>query len=104
MKQFVRDILHKEAANNFMVFKTEGRRIAMREQIETDIEQFLKNVASLRKHYGLSKKRMAQILGIGIGSYNKLEQGIFPGRLTVDVIFNMTKYFKITANLFRKLP
>ena len=77
----------------------------MKEQIETDIEQFLENIASLRKHYGLSKKRMAQILGIGIGSYNKLEQGIFPERLTVDVIFNMTKYFKITpANLFRKLP
>ncbi len=79
--------------------------IAMREQKETEIEQFLENIISLRKHYGLSKKRMAQILGIGMGSYNKIEQGIFPKRLTTDVIFNITKHFKIPpAALFRKLP
>lgn len=77
----------------------------MREQKETEIEQFLKNIIFLRKHYGLSKKRMAQILGIGMGSYNKIEQGIFPKRLTTDVIFNITKYFKIPpAALFQKLP
>ena len=79
--------------------------IATREQKETEIEQFLENIISLRKHYGLSKKRMAQILGIGMGNYNKIEQGIFPKRLTTDVIFNITKYLKIPpAALFRKLP
>lgn len=77
----------------------------MREQIETEIEQFLKNVAYLRKCHNLSKKEMARILGIGTESYNKLEQGIFPERLTVEVIFNITDYFKIPpACLFRKLP
>ena len=77
----------------------------MREQKETEIEQFPKNIIYLRKHYGLSQKRMAQILGIGLGSYNKIEQGIFPKRLATDVIFNITKYFKIPpVTLFRKLP
>ncbi len=77
----------------------------MREQIETEIKQFLVNVAHLRKCHNLSKQEMAQILGIGIGSYNKLEQGIFPERLTVEIIFNMTEYFKISpARLFQKLP
>ena len=76
----------------------------MREQLEADIEQFLKNIVYLRKCHNLSKNKMAQILGIGIGSYNKLEQGIFPERLTVEVIFNMTDYFKIPpARLFQKL-
>ncbi len=76
----------------------------MQEQIQTEIKQFLVNVAYLRKRHNLSKKEMAQILGIGIGSYNKLEQGILPERLSVDVIFNITDYFKIPpANLFQKL-
>lgn len=77
----------------------------MREQLDTEIKQFLLNIAYLRKCHNLSKKEMARILGIGIGSYNKIEQGKLPKRLTTDVIFNITDYFKIPpARLFRKLP
>lgn len=76
----------------------------MREQLEADIKQFLENIVYLRKYHNLSKKKMAQILGIGIGSYNKIEQGELPERLNVDVIFNITEYFKIPpARLFQKL-
>ena len=77
----------------------------MREQVDTEIEQFLLNIVYLRKCHNLSKKAMARILGIGIGSYNKIEQGVLPKRLTTDAIFNITDYFKIPpACLFRKLP
>ena len=77
----------------------------MQDQLSTEIKQFLLNIVYLRKCHNLSKKEMAQILGIGMGSYNKIEQGIFPKRLTTDAIFNITKYFKIPpACLFRKLP
>ena len=79
--------------------------ITVSEQIDTEIKQFVVNIVYLRKRHNLSKKEMAQILGIGIGSYNKLEQGIFPERLAVDVIFNISDYFKIPpAHLFEKLP
>lgn len=77
----------------------------LKEQIETETKQLLVNIAYLRKCHNLSKKAMARILGIGIGSYNKIEQGELPERLNVDVIFNITDYFKIPpAFLFRKLP
>ena len=59
------------------------------------IDIFLHNVAWLRKHYGLSKKEMAQKLGIGVGSLNKIEEGELPTSLRIDVLFNIYKEFGI---------
>ncbi len=59
------------------------------------IEIFLHNVAWLRRHYGLSKKEMAQKLGIGVGSLNKIEKGELPAGLRIDVLFNIYKEFGI---------
>ena len=65
------------------------------EHNKTEFEIFTHNVAWLRKHYSISKKQMAEILGIGIGSLNKIEQGQIPPRLRVDIIFAVYKHFGI---------
>lgn len=61
------------------------------------IETFGHNVAWLRTHYGLSKKRMAGLLGIGVQSLNCIEAGKIPPRLSVQVMFRIQKYFHISA-------
>ncbi|MBO5323027.1 MAG: helix-turn-helix transcriptional regulator [Oscillospiraceae bacterium] len=62
---------------------------------------FLHNVAWLRRHYGISKKRMAKLLGIGLWSLNKIEKGEIPPRLDVSIIFAISRQFSIPpAELF----
>lgn len=56
---------------------------------------FLHNIAWLRNHYGISKKRMAKILGVSVGTINKMESDILPPRLDVSIIFNIQDYFGI---------
>lgn len=60
-----------------------------------EAENFMFNVAWLRKKYGLSKVKMAKLLGIGVGSLNKIEKGELPPRMSVDVVFNIHKHFGI---------
>ena len=60
-----------------------------------ELENFMYNVVQLRKYYGISKKRMAELLGISIGSLNKIENGEFPPKLSVEVIFNIHNIFGI---------
>jgi len=43
-----------------------------------DIENFLYNIAWLRKNNGISKKNMAKILKISVPTLNKIENGIHP--------------------------
>ena len=59
---------------------------------------FSYNIIVLRAHYGYSQKRMAQLLGIGVGSLCKIERGIIPPRLTVDIIFAVQKHFHISPD------
>ena len=40
----------------------------------TDAEIFMFNVKWLREKHGLSKKEMAKILGISVGTLNKIEK------------------------------
>ena len=56
---------------------------------------FLHNVAWLRRHFGLSKKEMAQRLGIGLHSLNKIECGELPAKLGVEVLFRIDREFGI---------
>lgn len=60
-----------------------------------ELENIMYNVAWLRTHFGLSQKRMAELLRISIYSISKIENGIFPPRLCVDVIFNISDHFGI---------
>jgi len=67
------------------------------------LKNFSRNIILLRAHYGYSQKHMAQLLGIGVESLRKIEKGIIPPRLTVDVIFAVQKHFHISPDtLFSK--
>ena len=55
------------------------------------------NIKFLRKFYKLTKERMARISGVGIKTLNLVEQGILPPKLSVEFLFNLQNYFKISA-------
>ncbi|MBE6536923.1 MAG: helix-turn-helix transcriptional regulator [Ruminococcaceae bacterium] len=65
---------------------------------EMQINSFCKNISALRARYRISKKEMAKILGIGIGSLNKLEKGIIPTRMSCTVLFRVGKFFDISLD------
>lgn len=66
------------------------------ESHKEEYENFAHNVVWLRKSYGLSKKKMAEIMGIGIGSLNKVEMGEIPPRLKVEALINIYSRFGIS--------
>lgn len=71
---------------------------------KTELEVFAHNIVWLRKHFRLSKKRMAELLGIGLWSLNQIERGVVPPRLTVAVLFMVQRQFGISPNmLFNRL-
>ena len=42
---------------------------------------------------------MAKILGIGIITLNKIEQGVLPPRLSVEMLFRIRDYFGVSLSL-----
>ena len=64
-----------------------------------DMEIFMQNVAWLRKRFGLSKQQMAKYLQIGVGSLTKLEQGILPPRLDVEILFTIQVLFGVPISV-----
>ena len=67
----------------------------IRKNINNEIKNFINNIAYLRKKNGLSKKEMATILNISIYALNKIERGELPPKLSIEIIFNLQKHFKI---------
>ena len=63
----------------------------------SDIQILLHNIAFLRKHHNLSKKEMAQLLHIGIGSLNKIESGVLPERLSAEILVHLANHFNYTT-------
>ena len=69
-----------------------------------ELTLFMKNVSALRKSYGYTKSRMANILGISVKTLNKIEACEFPSRLTVNIIYNLHKHFGILPkNMFAEV-
>ncbi len=62
---------------------------------DKQLMNILKNISWLRMHFGISKKKMAELLKISVSSLNKIEDGILPPRLSMDMIFNVHKNFGI---------
>ena len=54
------------------------------------------NILYLRKSNHISKREMAEILGIGIKTLTKLEQGVLPARLSVEVLFRIKDHFGVS--------
>ena len=59
------------------------------------IQNFMYNIAWLRKQNNLSKKEMAKILNISVYHINKLEKGVLPNHLSADLVFNIRNHFGI---------
>ena len=70
----------------------------MKQEYQNDIVAFSDNIKQLRQSHNLSKKSMAKIMGIGIGSLNKLESGILPPRADVQCLLNLNKHFGISIS------
>ena len=67
----------------------------MDDENRLQLENLICNLVFLRKHFGISRKRMAKLLGIGVTTLQKLEQGILPPRLGVDIFFHIQRNFGI---------
>lgn len=58
-------------------------------------KNLVNNIIFLRKKYSISKKVMAEILGVCVETLNKIERGELPPRLSLKIVFNIEKYFSI---------
>ena len=63
-----------------------------------EIETFLYNIAYLRKHNGLSKRKMAKILHISTSTLKKIESGVLPPKMSANVIWRIKVHFDINPN------
>ena len=67
----------------------------MEDENRLQLENLICNIVFLRKHFGISRRRMAKLLGIGVTTLQKLKQGILPPRLGVDIFFHIQRNFGI---------
>lgn len=74
----------------------------MNKNTDNEIFYFTKNIALIRNKNKLSKTKMAKLLGISTKTLNKLENGVIPPRIGVNVIFNIQDNFGIPAKLLFK--
>lgn len=65
---------------------------------ENSVEVMGRNLFLLRVKHRLNQKEMALILGIGLLSLRKLEKGIIPPRLTVEMLYRIHDHFGITPS------
>lgn len=74
--------------------------------METDkqLTIFCRNLRYLRQKHGLSKTRMANILGVGINTLNRLEQGTASPRLGSSVLYNAGVYFNLKTDDLLHIP
>ena len=54
------------------------------------------NIKILRTKHNLTKKKMCEIMGIGIQSLNKIESGVIPPKLELRALFALVIYFKLS--------
>lgn len=62
---------------------------------EDQLLTLCQNIRYLRKINGLSKTKMARILGISVRTLTKLEQGIFPPQLGCEVLWRTGSHFRV---------
>ena len=67
---------------------------------EENINILCQNIKILREKNKLSKKEMAKRLGMGVCTLSKLEKGILPKRLSVEMLFVIERDFGIEAHRF----
>ena len=70
----------------------------MKRNTEREFEIFMRNLSRLRRSRGLSKQQMAKLLGISVKTWNKIEKGEFPPRLSVNVMEKVYRHFGVTPS------
>jgi len=73
----------------------EQTKTKISEQTREELDVFCRNVKTLRERHGLSKKEMAKILGVGVESLTKIEQGIIPRRASVSIVIKLAQHCNI---------
>lgn len=63
-----------------------------------NIRYFCENIKAIRKANKLTKKKMAEKLGIDKNDLSILEKGKVPDELSVDVLTKIYKHFGIKAS------
>lgn len=66
--------------------------------MKSELENLCHNIYRLRKANNLTQKEMAKILKVGVGSLRKLEAGIIPPRMTVDILYHVYVAFGISPS------
>ncbi len=61
-------------------------------------DTFVRNIIWLRKYYKISKKRMAEILGVTTDTLTKIEHYEMPNEVTVEILIKAEKFFEIPIN------
>lgn len=60
-----------------------------------ELATLCRNIRYLRISHGLSKKKMAEIMGIGVRSLNRMERGDFPSGIGISVFFRIHRTFGV---------
>ena len=64
-----------------------------------EIQIFCKNIRFLRAKNGLSKRKMARIMGIGVRSLQQIEAGSLPPKIGSHIFFRLHDAFHIRIPL-----
>lgn len=65
-------------------------------RVYNDKNAWLKLVADLRQKNALSQKIMAEKLGISVATLRKIEKGIFPERIGVEIVLLISREFGVS--------
>lgn len=57
-----------------------------------------RNIICLRKRHHLSRRRMAQIMGVGIATLARVESGELPRRMKASALLNLSNYFHFSTD------
>ena len=74
----------------------------MRKDTDKELRIFMENLVWLRKQNGLTKKEMAEILGISVFSLSKMENGKFPPRTPAEIVVRIHSRFGILPSEMMK--
>lgn len=63
-----------------------------------EMDNLAGNLIYLRNSNGISKRGMADIMGVGVWTLNKLELGELPPRMKVEALFRIQERFGVPVH------
>lgn len=62
---------------------------------DSELEILCRNIIFLKNKWKLTQKELSEISGLSLYSIRRIQKGYCPDTLTVDVLFNLSKYYGI---------